>query len=247
VVAKPGTWLPVRIEQLLSSDRNQPGEAFYASLAEPLVINGVVIAHRGQAVTGRITQAQKAGRTEGTSKLGLEITSITLADGEQASVHTRIIQQNGQESVGRDLAAMGQTTAVGASIGAIATGTGAGAGIGAGIGAAAGLAGVLITRGHPTEVYPETMLTFQLDSSIEVDTTRSGAFRYADSRDYQQDRNYSVRRPAPQPRVGAVYGGPVYGPPVYGPAYGYPYRYYGSFGIVIGHGYGYGHARWGRW
>jgi len=247
VVAKPGTWLPVRVEQVLSSDRNQTGESFYATLAEPLVINGVVIAHRGQAVTGRITQAQKAGRTEGTSKLGLEITSITLADGEQANIHTRIIQQNGPESVGRDLAAMGQTTAMGAAIGAIASGTGKGAGIGAGIGAAAGLAGVLATRGRPTEVYPETMLTFQLESAIDVDTTHSGAFRYADSRDYQQDRNYSARRPAPSrggPAYGGGYGGPVYGP-VYGPAY--PYPYYGSFGIVIGRGYGYGRGRWGRW
>lgn len=242
VVVKPGTWLPVRIEQVLSSDHNQTGESFYATLAEPLVINGVVVAHRGQAVTGRVTQAQKAGRTEGTSRLGLEITSITLADGEQASVHTRIIQHNGPETVGRDLAAMGQTTAIGAMIGAVASGTGKGAGIGAGIGAAAGLAGVLSTRGRPTEIYPETLLTFQLESPVEVDTTRSGAFRYADSRDYQQDRdrNFTARRPAPPPR------GPVYGP-VYGPGWGYGYPYYGSFGIVIGRSYGYGRGRWGRW
>lgn len=244
LTVQPGTWLPVRIEQELSSDRNQPGESFYATLADSLVVNGVVVAHRGQTVIGRITQAQKAGRTEGTSKLGLEITGITAADGENLMLHTRILQRDGQTSVGRDLAAIGQTTAMGAAIGGISEG-GKGAGIGAGIGAAAGIVGVLLTRGRPTVVYPETLLTFEIVTPVEIDTTHSGAFRYADARDFQQDRNLAVRRPVqPQPRP--YYGG-GYGP-YYGPAYGYDPYYYGGgygtgFGIVIGRGYG-GYGRY---
>jgi hypothetical protein len=250
VQVKSGTWLPVRIEQQLSSDHNQQGEVFYATLAEPLVVSGVVIAHRGQSVIGRITEAQKAGRSEGTSRLGLEITAITMADGERVDVHTRIVQRNGQTSVGRDLGAMGQTTAMGAAIGGISSG-GKGAGIGAGIGAAAGLAGVLLTRGRATEIYPETLLTFELSSAIEVDTN-SGAFRYADSRDFQPEpRTYAARRPVqqappPPPYYGGVYG-PVYGP---GWGYGYPYGYGTGIGIVIGRGFGgfgRGYGRRGRW
>jgi hypothetical protein len=247
VQIKAGTWLPVRIEQQLSSDRNQQGEVFYATLAEPIVVNGVVIAHRGQSVIGRVTEAQKAGRSEGTSRLGVEITAITVADGERVDVHTRIVQRNGQSSVGRDLGAMGQATAMGAAIGGISSG-GKGAGIGAGIGAAAGLAGVLLTRGRPTEIYPETLLTFELSSAIEVDTN-SGAFRYADSRDFQPDnRTYAARRPVqqappPPPYYGGVYG-PVYGP---GWGYGYPYGYGTGIGIVIGRGFGRGYGRRGRW
>ena len=242
VTVKRGTWLPVRIEQQLSSDRNQSGENFYATLAEPMVVNGIVIAHRGQTVVGRITEAQKAGRVEGVSRLGLEITGITTADGENINVHSRILQHTGSTSVGRDLAAMGQATAMGAAIGGMAEG-GKGAGVGAGVGAAAGLAGILLTRGKPTVVYPETLLTFELESSFDVNT-QSGAFRYADSRDYERDRNYSVRQPRqqqpPPPPYYGGYGG--YGP---GWGYGYPYGGYGGVGIIIGRGYGYG-GRYGR-
>ncbi len=243
LTVKRGTWLPIRMEQQLSSDRNQSGENFYATLADPIVVNGVVIAHRGQAVVGRITEAHKAGRVEGVSKLGLEILGITLADGENMSVHTRILQHSGPTSVGRDLGTVGQATAMGAAIGGVSEG-GKGAGIGAGVGAAAGLAGVLFTRGKATVVYPETLLTFELESAVEVDTTRSGAFRYADSRDYERDRNYSTRRTNPQQPPPPYYGG--YGPGGYGPGwgYGYPYGgYRGGVGIIIGRGY---RGRYGR-
>jgi len=244
LTVRRGTWLPIRIEQQLSSDRNQSGESFYATLADPLVVNGVVIAHRGQTVIGRITSAQKAGRVEGVSRLGLEIIGITTADGENVNVHTRILEHKGQSSVGRDLGAMGQATAMGAAIGGMAEG-GKGAGIGAGIGAAAGLAGILMTRGKATVVYPETLLTFELVTPIEVDTGRSGAFRYADSRDYERDRSYSTRQVRnQQPQPPPYYGG--YGP---GWGYGYPGGFggYGGIGIMIGRGWGGWGGRNGRW
>src|SRR5947208_16671116 len=59
---QPGTYVTVRVNQWLSSDRNQQGDAFFASLASPLVVNGVVVAQRGQTVAGRVSEAQKAGR-----------------------------------------------------------------------------------------------------------------------------------------------------------------------------------------
>src|SRR6266851_3509025 len=49
---RPGTYVTVRINQWLSSDRNQQGDAFFASLATPLVVDGVVVAQRGQTVAG---------------------------------------------------------------------------------------------------------------------------------------------------------------------------------------------------
>ncbi|HXJ43340.1 MAG TPA: hypothetical protein VNH18_28925 [Bryobacteraceae bacterium] len=243
---RSGTWLPVRIDQQLSSDHNQTGENFYATLADPLIVNGVVVAHRGQTVIGRITEAQKAGRVEGTSKLGLELIAITAADGEHIDIHSRIVEHNGSTSVGRDLAGVGQATAVGAAIGGISDG-GRGAGIGAGVGAAAGIAGVLLTRGRPTVVYPETLLTFELESSVDIDTDRSpGAFRYADARDFERDRSYTARRaPGPQgPPPPPYYGGYGYPYPYPPYAYGYPGYGYGSFGIIIGRGYGYGYGRY---
>ena len=41
---KPGTFVTVRIDQPLSSDRNQQGDTFSATLARPVVVDGVVVA-----------------------------------------------------------------------------------------------------------------------------------------------------------------------------------------------------------
>src|SRR5438128_134181 len=65
-----GTWITVRVNQPLSSDHNQQGDAFTATLAQPLVANGRVLARRGQTVGGVVAEAQKASRGKGTSRLG---------------------------------------------------------------------------------------------------------------------------------------------------------------------------------
>ncbi len=238
---KPGTFVTIRVSQRISSDHNQQGDTFFATLAEPLIVDGVVVAQRGETVTGRVTEAQKAGRVEGTSKLGVELTGITLVDGQQLPIQSQMINRNGQTSVGRDAAAVGTTTALGAAIGAGAD-WGRGAAIGAGAGAAAGLIGVLLTRGRPTEIYPETMLTFRLQAPVEVATDRAPqAFHYASNRDY--GAGYAQRPPAPGYAGGPVPVGPR---PYYGPAY-YPYPYYWGpgYSVFIGGGYFGGYGR--RW
>src|ERR1035437_8548507 len=156
VTIKPGTFVTVRVEQELSSDRNQQGDVFSASLAQPIVVDGVVVAQRGQTVMGRVAEAMKAGRAQGTSRLALQLIGLTLADGTQANVQSQLVNRNGQTSVGRDVATVATTPAWGAAIGAAAD-WGRGAAIGAGAGATAGIIGVLLTRGHPTVVYPETL------------------------------------------------------------------------------------------
>src|SRR5438270_902253 len=59
VTIRPGTYLTVRVNQPLSSDRNRQGDAFSATLAKPLVVDGIVIAERGETVGGRVAEAQK--------------------------------------------------------------------------------------------------------------------------------------------------------------------------------------------
>src|ERR1022692_1326809 len=101
LTVKPGTFVTVRVEQELSSDRNQQGDVFSASLAQPIVVDGVVVAQRGQPVMGRVAEAAKAGRVSGTSRLGLQLIGLTLADGTQANMQSQLVTRNGQTSVGR--------------------------------------------------------------------------------------------------------------------------------------------------
>lgn len=235
----PGTFVTVRVNQLLSSDHNQAGDAFSASLVNPIVVNGIVVADRGQTIQGRVSEAQKAGRISGTSRLGVELTDLSLVDGDQVPLQTSLVNRNGRTSEGRDAVGIGAATGIGAIIGAGAAGRhdqGEGAAIGAGAGAAAGIIGVLLTRGHATYISPEQVLTFRVENPIVISTERAPqAFRYVGPGDYQseQPRQYAPRRPAPY--YGAGY--PVYGP-VWGPYYGYPYYYGPSIGIGFGGFYG---------
>jgi hypothetical protein len=252
---KPGTYVTVRLEQPLSSDRNQVGDAFSATLARPIIVDGIVVAQPGQVLGGRVAEVQKAGRVSGVSRLGVELTDLPIADGQQVPIKTTLTGHTGPSTQGHDAAAIAGTTATGAAIGA-AVGWGTGAAIGAGAGAAISVLGVLLTRGAPTVMYPETVLTFRLESAVTISTERAPQmFRYASDQDYQTQQSQQprlMRRAAGPGYPGSGYAAPGYGappPPYYAPAYYPPYPYWGpGFGVVIGPGYygprGYYYRRW---
>jgi hypothetical protein len=255
LTVKPGTYLAARINQFLSSDKNHPGDTFTASLVQPLVVDGVVVAVRGQTVYGSVVEAEKAHGGH-PSRLKLTLTGITLADGTQTPVASELVANTGPRTpAGMQAGAVAGTTAVGAGVGAVAAG-GTGAAMGAGVGAGAGIVGVLLTRDHPTIVYPEMPLTFQLTSALTVSTARAPqAFRFASPQDYERPPAQMAGRPGSGPGYyyapggyGSGYGS-YYAPGYYNPYgaypyYGYPYYPY-YWGPSVGIGFGWG-GGWGR-
>jgi len=243
-----GTFVTVRIDQMLSSDKNQVGDGFSATLMRPLVADGVVVAQRGQILGGRVAQAEKAGRVKGVSKLGVELTDLTLVDGQQVPIETALTNMTGPTSNGRDAAAITGTTITGAAIGAAAD-LGPGAAIGAGAGLIAGTVGVLLTRGRPTVIYPESVLTFRLADSVTISTDRApDAFHYVNTNVYNGP---PVGENAPPPQSGwncLGYGWPPPYPPA-PPYYYYPYYPYPwgvGVGVWWGRGFYYGRGFYGR-
>ena len=209
-----GTIVQVRTSDWLSSDRNHKGDQFIATLAQPIVVGGWVVMRRGQTITGTVTDAQRAGRVKGVSKLQLDLSQLTLVDGQLVPVQTALLNASAGTSNGRDAAAVGLTTGTGAAIGAAAAG-GPGAAIGAGAGFVASVLGVLVTRGKPTIIPPEDVLTFKLETPVTVSTARGQmAFRAVTPQDYAP-----AQRPV-RPRLRP------YPPPPYGY---YPYGYYGPY------------------
>jgi hypothetical protein len=220
------TILYVRINEPLSSDHNQVGDRVTATLEKPLVVNGWVVVRRGQTLTGQVTAAVKAGRIKGTSQLGIELTDLTLVDGQSMPILTEMWRGSGGTSHGQDAATIGGTTALGAAIGAAAD-WGRGAAIGAGAGAAAGIGAVLLTRGRPTVIEPETPLTFRLVDPVKVDTTQGQqAFAPVSQEDYDGGRGRAERR---SPHLAGAYP-PPYACGYYDPCYVYPgYAYPGYY------------------
>jgi hypothetical protein len=253
---KPGTFVTVRVDHPLSSDHNQAGDAFSATLVRPLVVDGVVVAERGQTLAGQVVEAQKAGRISGTSRLGVQLTDLTLADGQQFPLKTQLVNREGTTTVGRDAGAVAGTTATGAAIGAAAD-WGRGAAIGAGAGAVAGIVGVLLTRGRETVIFPEMVLTFRIEAPITFSTERGAqAFRWVEREDYDRPTQLQTRQQPMRAGCGpygcpppSLYGNPYYyaGPyyPYYGPSFGFYYgpRYNWGPGFSYGRGYYRGHRR----
>jgi len=242
---KAGTFVTVRVDQYLSSDKNLAGDGFSATLARPLVVDGVIVAQRGQTVGGRVAEAQKAGRVKGVSRLAVQLTDLTLVDGHQVRVQTQLANLTGSTSKARDAGAIAATTATGAGVGA-AVGWGTGAAIGAGAGALVGTVGVLLTRGHPTVIYPESLLTFRLSAPVTFATGRAPqAFRYVETSEYEQPSE--AQNPPPPAGSCAGYGCPPPPPYYYGyyPPYYNPYYWGPSFAFGFGPRF-YGRGFYGR-
>lgn len=167
VTLSPGALVAVRIGETLSSAHNQPGDTFLATLTQPLVVDGWVIAERGARVEGRIVDAAQAGRVKGASRLGISIVRISLSDGQKIRVRTEPFVKDAASSTGTDAAKIGGGAALGAIIGAI-TGGGKGAAIGAGAGGAIGAGDVLLTRGKPAEIPVETRVSFKVQDPVTI-------------------------------------------------------------------------------
>jgi hypothetical protein len=217
VTLKPGTFLTMRISQHLADNKNSVGDTFSGVLTQPVVVNGILVAPRGQMVYGRVAEAAKI---KGVHRLGIEVTGITLADGTLANVHTQLMSRQGpimpyghqQEGAITTATADGSPAPAGATI------------------------GVLATKGHDSVIYPETLLTFQTQSAVTIETgSSSGAYRYVGPDDYSRPSTMSQTVAT---RPGYVYGSPYYGYPYPYYGYGWGYPYYGFGGIGFGFGYG---------
>jgi hypothetical protein len=241
VTVRQGTYVSIRINQMLNSNRNATGDGFSGTLMQPLVADGIVVAQRGQTVYGRVANAQKSA-TGKPSILALQLTGLTLADGGQAPVQSQMVSwEGGKTPGGMEAGTVIGTTAIGAGIGG-AVGWGTGAAIGGGAGLAVGAIAALVTHNHPTVVYPETAMTFRLDAPLVVSTARAPqAFRYVSPNDYNRPAAPIQTRVGPAAPYGAPYGG-YYAP--YAAPYPYAYYPYPYWGPYFGVGFGWG--RFGR-
>lgn len=163
-----GTQLYVRIGETLSTERNRPGDRFLATLEQPLVIDGFIIAERGARAEGEVVASDPAPRGgNGVSHLAIRLVRLATSDQQNIPLRTGLWNRDGNTSAGRDAVTILATTAIGAAIGAMAAG-GKGAGIGAAAGGAAGTAGVLAARGAGATIPVETRLSFRVEQPVRI-------------------------------------------------------------------------------
>jgi hypothetical protein len=152
---------------LISSKTAKAGDTFAASLEQPLVARGVVIAPKGADAMLRVTAVDEGGRVKGRATIALALVSFVDANGQQQAVATAPLTTEAKSGVKKDVMKTGIASGVGAAIGAIAGG-GKGAAIGAGAGAAGGTGVVLATRGPAAEVPAESVLSFVTRAPVQT-------------------------------------------------------------------------------
>lgn len=167
VTLTAGTLLTVRLVDALSSERNQPGDVFRATLDQPLIVDGFIIAERGANVEGRVVTIGEAGRVKGTALLAVELTRFETSDGQSIEIKTARFERMSDPEKGKDAQRIGTAAAIGAALGGI-FGGGKGAAIGAAIGGGARAGEVLATRGQPAELDSETRIAFRLDEAVTI-------------------------------------------------------------------------------
>jgi hypothetical protein len=155
------------LQHTLSSERNEPGDDFPATLDEPLIVDGLIVADRGAQVEGRIVDSQRAGRLKGVSHLSCELSRLHTDDGQWIDLKTSEVEREGDSQRNSDLKKVALGAGVGAIIGAIGGG-GKGAAIGAGVGGGAGAGAAAAKRGDPVVLRPETRLSFFLEDSVRI-------------------------------------------------------------------------------
>jgi hypothetical protein len=173
-----GTTLSLTLNETLSTETNQAGDAFTATLAEPVrATDGAVLFPAGATVRGRVVQVRKSGRVGETAMLNLAFEALTFGDRSyplDASVVSanpeRVSRQTGGQTAGKVVAG----AAAGAILGRVLGGSGKSTVKGAVIGAAAGTAIAMGTADVDAVLRQGSVMVIKVDAPIEVRYERGG-------------------------------------------------------------------------
>jgi hypothetical protein len=166
-----GALIPVRSEETIDAAVASQGQTYAAEVTRNITdADGAVVIPRGSNAQIIIRSASRGGRIKGASDLVLDLDSVSV-EGRRYTLDTQDVIRKGRDGVGknrRTATFTGGGAAIGAIIGAIAGG-GKGAAIGAASGAGAGAGTQIVTKGGSIRIPAETILTFRLDSPLQID------------------------------------------------------------------------------
>jgi hypothetical protein len=171
VTIPEGTSLIVRLNDGISSESAQEGEAFTAVIDDPVYVDNEIAIPHNATVRGRVVRVLSAGKFKGRSELALSLVSVAF-NGKSYQINTNEWSKQGGSRGKNTAAKVGGGAAIGAIIGGIAGG-GKGAAIGAGVGAGVGTGAQAVTKGEQINLRPEQPLTFTLEAPVRVTPSKS--------------------------------------------------------------------------
>jgi hypothetical protein len=160
------TVITVVLDQAVGSKISTPGQAFSATVQNPIEVDGRLAIPKGARASGVVKDAKPAGRFKGGATLALTLTSVTVKN-EDYNIQTTAPSEASKGKGKRTAAMVGGGAGGGALIGGLAGG-GKGALIGGLIGAAAGTGGAGLSGNREITLPAETVLTFKLVEALEI-------------------------------------------------------------------------------
>ncbi len=166
-----GTSVAIRLLDPIDSEKSQVGDTFRATLDSPLPTDSDAVPS-GYDVKGHIVDLKSAGKFAGQSLVVLQLDSITL-NGKSFGMQTDPYRREGNNRTTNTAKKVGAGAVIGAVIGGIAGG-GKGAGIGAAAGGGLGGGVQAATKGQQIVLPSETVLSFNLTSTLTVTLPTQG-------------------------------------------------------------------------
>ncbi|HEY6447372.1 MAG TPA: hypothetical protein VIY53_13000 [Acidobacteriaceae bacterium] len=166
VVIPANTRIQVRLDEPLGSKISVPGQAFRATVADDVLVNGLDLIPRGSHAEGTVIDAKPLGHFKGRALLELRLERVKTDSGSFA-VATSTMERTERGKGRRTAKFAGGGGAFGAILGGIAGG-GKGALIGGLVGAGAGTAGGAMTGNREIVLPAETLITFRLEKPVQV-------------------------------------------------------------------------------
>jgi hypothetical protein len=170
-----GTTFALRLNEELSTERNQPGDGFSATLTDPILdANGDVAIPAGATVRGRVTKASKSGRVGETAVMNLAFESVAFG-GQSYALDASVVQANPQRksraSTGEQVGKVAAGAAAGAILGRVLGKSTSSTVKGAVIGAAAGTAIAMGTADVDAVLPAGSTMIIRVDSPVTVTRT----------------------------------------------------------------------------
>jgi hypothetical protein len=167
-----GTTLSLTLDETLSTETNQAGDAFTATLRDPVYApDGAVLFPAGATVRGRVTQVQKSGRVGETAMLNLAFEAISFGERSyplEASVVSANPERVSRQTAGQTAGKVAAGAAAGAILGRVLGRDAKSTVKGAVIGAAAGTAIAMGTADVDAVLKAGSVMVIKVDAPIEV-------------------------------------------------------------------------------
>jgi hypothetical protein len=170
-----GTTFALRLNEELSTERNQPGDGFSATLAEPILdSNGNVAIPAGATVRGRVTRSAKSGRVGETAVITVAFEAVSF-NGRSYPLQATVMEANPERRnrtpTSEQVAKAAGGAAAGAVLGRVLGKSTSSTIKGAVIGAAAGTAIAMGTADVDAVLPAGSRMIIRLDAPVEVRTT----------------------------------------------------------------------------